>query len=35
MSAEKTSFAQALNAALDDAMAEDENVIMLGVDVAD
>jgi len=35
MSAEKTSFAQALNAALDDAMADDENVIMLGEDVAD
>ena len=35
MSAKKTSFAQALNAALDDAMADDENVIMLGEDVAD
>jgi len=35
MSAEKISFAQALNAALDDAMADDENVIMLGEDVAD
>ena len=35
MSAEKMSFAQALNAALDDAMADDENVIMLGEDVAD
>jgi pyruvate dehydrogenase E1 component beta subunit len=35
MSAVKTSFAQALNAALDDAMADDENVIVLGEDVAD
>lgn len=35
MSGEKTSFAQALNAALDDAMADDENVIVLGEDVAD
>lgn len=35
MSTEKTSFAQALNAALDDAMADDENVIMLGEDVGD
>ncbi|NNM78081.1 alpha-ketoacid dehydrogenase subunit beta [Sphingomonas sp. ID1715] len=32
---EKTSFAQALNSALDHAMADDENVIMLGEDVAD
>lgn len=35
MSAEKTSFAQSLNAALDHAMADDENVIMLGEDVGD
>ena len=35
MSAENTSFAQALNAALDDAMADDDNVIMLGEDVGD
>ena len=35
MSGETTSFAKALNAALDDAMADDENVIMLGEDVGD
>lgn len=35
MSGEKISFAQSLNAALDHAMADDENVIMLGEDVGD
>jgi len=35
MSGDKISFTQALNAALDHAMAEDDNVIMLGEDVGD
>ena len=35
MSGDKISFAQALNAALNDAMADDDAVIMLGEDVGD
>src|SRR3546814_3518529 len=35
MSGKTISFGQALNAALDDAMADDGNVMILGEDVAD